>query len=118
MKIPLNVGEEGANANKLNQDRVLENDILGAKRGDWSAKNNLARSFMPLITSCAQKRGDDTAKVNVYIELGKKGLFAAAKKYKRANGPGSFQLLALDFIEANMDGQNKGGFFSRLFTRG
>jgi DNA-directed RNA polymerase specialized sigma subunit len=119
MKIALNMGPQGPNAKKNAQARILEADILGAKRGDWNAKNNLARDFMPLLHSLAEKRATDVAEINRFIEAGKAGLFAAAKKYKESASPQGFQIFALDFIEARMDRAAKGGgsWLSRLFGR-
>jgi len=117
MKISLNVGQDGAGSSRSAQARILERDILAAKKGDWNAKNNLARLFLPLLTSLAEKRAGETSKINLCIEAGKEGLFRAAKKYKPSVGADSFQIFALDFIEAAMDRgmSGKQGLFSRLF---
>ena len=119
MKIALNMGPQGPNAKKASQARVLEADILAAKRGDWNARNNLTREFMPLLQSLAEKRASEVAAINTFIEAGKAGLFAAAKKYKPDIGPQGFQIFALDFIESHMDRAAKGGgsWLSRLFGR-
>lgn len=120
MKISLNMGRPtGPNAKRANQARILEADILAAKRGDWNAKNNLTREFMPLLQSMAEKRSSEVAEINRFIEAGKAGLDAAAKKYKPAVGAQNFQIFALDFIEARMEraAKGEGGFFSRLFGR-
>ncbi|MDA0577774.1 MAG: hypothetical protein O3B24_06720 [Verrucomicrobia bacterium] len=119
MKISLNMGPKGPDAKRATDARILEADILGAKRGDWNSKNNLTREFMPLIHSLAGKRSSDVAVINGYIEAGKSGLVAAAKKYKPAIGPQGFQIFALDFIEARMERASKGGgsWLSRLFGR-
>jgi len=117
MKISLNVGQDGAGSSRATKARILERDILAAKKGDWTAKNNLARSFLPLLTSLAEKRTSDTAKINLYVEAGKEGLFRAARKYKQNVGAEGFQIFALDFIEAAMHRgiESKQGIFSRLF---
>jgi len=115
MKIPLNLNN-GTQSTKAAQAHVLERDILAAKKGDWDAKNNLVRTFTPLITTLAEKRSSDISEINKYIEAGKNGLFAAAKKYKKSIGPAGFHISAADFIEASMDRPGKeGGLFSRLF---
>jgi DNA-directed RNA polymerase specialized sigma subunit len=115
MKIPLNM-DDGKVPSAAAQVQALERDILAAKRGDWTARNNLARSFTPLISSLAEKRTAEPAKLNDYIEAGKKGLFTAAKKFKPSMGADKFQVFALDFIESSMDTAAKGGgFFARLF---
>lgn len=123
MKIALNMGGQGGTDPRAAQ-KVLEKDILAAREGDWSAKNNLARVFAPLLTSLAEKRTTDTAQMNRLIEAGKQGLFAAARKYKPGVGPEHFRVFALDFIERSMDdsghsGESGGarGFFGRLFGR-
>ncbi|MCE9616407.1 MAG: hypothetical protein K8T26_19210 [Lentisphaerae bacterium] len=119
MKISLNMGPQGPNAKRASQARVLEADILGAKRGDWNSKNNLVREFMPLLQQLAEKRASDVATINRYIEAGKNGLFTAAKKYKPSVGSQGFQIFALDFIDARMERAAKGGgsWLSRLFGR-
>lgn len=119
MKISLNMGPQGPNAKRASQARVLEADILGAKRGDWNSKNNLVREFMPLLQSLAEKRTSDVAEINRYIEAGKFGLFTAAKKYKPSIGAQGFQVFALDFVVGRMDRATKGGgnWLSRLFGR-
>ena len=119
MKIPLNMGPKDPNAQKAFDARVLEADILAAKKGDWNAKNSLVRQFMPLLQSLAEKRASDTSQINVYIEAGKVGLLVAAKKYKSDVGPANFQIFALDFIESRMDkaSQGGGGFLGRLFGK-
>jgi DNA-directed RNA polymerase sigma subunit (sigma70/sigma32) len=123
MKIALNMGGD-ANDPKAAQ-KVLERDILAAKDGDWNAKGNLARVFMPLLTSLAEKRTKDPARLNRCVEAGKQGLFHAARKYKSSMGPDHFRVFALDFIEQSMDravkaeetGPGQGGLLSRLFGR-
>jgi DNA-directed RNA polymerase specialized sigma subunit len=118
MKIPLNVNKEGSPSTKAAQNKLLERDLTAAKRGDWAGKNNLVRTFTPLLTSLAQKRSSDTGEINKYIEAGKQGLFTAVAKYKQSLGAEKFRVFALDFIEKNMDRAAKGkgeGFLSRLF---
>jgi DNA-directed RNA polymerase specialized sigma subunit len=116
MKIPLNINQGSSGSTRASKTKVLEHDILAAKSGDWKAKGRLAQSFMPLITSLAEKRSSETAQINNLIEAGKEGLNTAAKKYKKSMGGEKFRLFALDYIEAGMDRKGKGGgFFSRLF---
>jgi len=112
------MSDEGDRTSKAAQAKALEREVLSAKKGDWNAKNSLARTFMPLIKSLAEKRSSEPAKVNRYIEAGKNGLFTAVKKYKSSVGPDKFQIFALDFIEKSMDREEKGagvGIFARLF---
>ena len=118
MKISLNMGHQGANASKANQARILEADIMAAKAGDWNARNNLVREFMPLLQSLAEKRAAGPGDIGNFIEAGKEGLYAAARKYSPAMGAQSFQIFALDFIEARIERAAKGGgFFAKLFGR-
>lgn len=124
MKIPLKLNQNGMSKgsfgqlSKATEANVLEHNILAARKGDWQAKNNLIRTFTPLITSLAKKRSNNTSETNKYIEAGKNGLIAAAKKYKQNIGPDKFQVFALDFIEAGMDRMEKGsGLLSRLFGK-
>ncbi|OGV66536.1 MAG: hypothetical protein A2283_07345 [Lentisphaerae bacterium RIFOXYA12_FULL_48_11] len=119
MKIPLNMGNNGGQSSKAAQIKTLERDILATRKGDWNAKNNLVRTFLPLLTSLAEKRTSDVGHKNKLIEAGKEGLFIAARKYKENMGANKFQVFALDFIESSMDSSGKSvGFFARLFGRG
>lgn len=113
------MGDDSPANKKAKEDRRHEASIMGAKRGDWDAKANLVRTYLPLLTSLAQKRSTNTAELNAMIEAGKHGLMAAAKKYKPSTGPDGFQLFALDFIEASMDRADGtgGGLFSKLFRK-
>ena len=102
------------------QAKISEQDILAARKGDWTAKANLVRVFTPLLTALANKRVSEPARVNEIIEAGKEGLLKAAKRYKPSVGAAKFQVFALDYIEASMDRQarrGRGGFFARLFGR-
>jgi len=118
MKIPLNIGGNGAVSSRAAQAKVLEKDILAAQKGDWNAKNNIIRTFTPLITSLAEKRTQDLAEINRYIEAGKEGLLKAVRKYKPSVGADKFNIFAVDFIEKSLDRcQKGGGFWARLFGR-
>jgi DNA-directed RNA polymerase specialized sigma subunit len=115
MKIPLNFGQDKKRTTDQANSKVLERDILAAQQGDWNAKNNLVRTFTPLLTTLATKRTSEVAKINDYIEAGKKGLFAATKKYKQGTAD-KFNFLVLDLVEKEMDNMGKkGGFLSKLF---
>ena len=116
MKIPLKLGQNGQQSGRAAAAKIIERDILAAKRGDWNAKNSLIRSFQPLLRSLAEKRAEAPAAINQYVEAGKEGLLKAIKKYSASVGADRFQIFALDFIEASMDKSGKGGgFFARLF---
>jgi DNA-directed RNA polymerase specialized sigma subunit len=125
MKISLNLGQQQQQGgqSKVEQQRALEREILGAKGGDWNSRNNLARLFMPLLHSLAEKRAKDVPTLNRLVEAGKEGLADAAHKYKTSIGPDRFRIFALDFIEKRMDRELHGGggigaFFARLFGKG
>jgi DNA-directed RNA polymerase sigma subunit (sigma70/sigma32) len=118
MKIPLNMGQTNTYTSKATQTKILERDILAAKQGDWNAKANLVKAFLPLITSLAEKRSGDRSEIGKLIENGKEGLATAARKFNPKEGADRFHIFALDFIEAGMDKKAGGGFFSRLFGRG
>ena len=113
------MGEGGPDAEKAKQARVLAADIGAAKKGDWTARNNLVRQFMPLLQQLAEKRSTDMARINDYIEGGKQGIYSAAKKYKPSDGAEEFQVFALDYIEASMGRIDKGGggFLGKLFGK-
>jgi len=119
MKIALNMGNAGGNqSSKVTQAKALERDILAAKKGDWTAKNNLVRTFLPLLTSLAEKRTKDPHAMNDYVEAGKEGVFKAAKKYAPGEGAERFHIFVVDFIDEAMNRHDKGGgFWSRLFGR-
>ena len=123
MKISLNLDQhDGASQHAIDL-KSLEHDILATKEGDWTAKANLTRTFTPLLKSLAEKRSSDVPQINEYIEAGKEGLVAAAKKYKPGIGAERFRIFALDFIEGSMDRvdkakKRKAGFFGRLFGHG
>jgi DNA-directed RNA polymerase sigma subunit (sigma70/sigma32) len=118
MKIPLKLGQDSQQSTRAAETKVLANDIAAAKGGDWNAKSNLIRTFLPLIVSLAEKRGHDAAAVSKYVEAGKEGLLKAVKKYKPAVGADHFRIFALDFIMASLDRMDKGGgFLARLFGR-
>jgi DNA-directed RNA polymerase specialized sigma subunit len=119
MKISLRMGEDGPDAEKAKQARVLAAHIRAAKKGDWTARNNLSRQFIPLLQSLAEKRSPETSRINDYIEGGKQGIFNAARKYKPSPDAEEFQIFALDFIETSMDRVDKGGggFLDKLFGK-
>ena len=118
MKIPLKLGQDGAQSSRAAEAKVLERDILAANSGDWNAKNSLVRTFLPLIQSLAEKRASSPADVSRLVEAGKEGLVKAIRKYRPSVGADKFRIFALDFIEAGMDQSAKsGGFFARLFGR-
>jgi DNA-directed RNA polymerase specialized sigma subunit len=117
MKIPLNLGTNASQSTSQAHAKILERDILAAQKGDWNAKNNIVRTYTPLLTNLASKRSSDIAKINDYIEAGKKGLFVATKKYKQGTAD-KFNIFVLDFIENEMNRmEHGGGFFARLFGK-
>lgn len=118
MKIALNMGQDTDLTGSAAQDKALERDVLAAKRGDWTAKENLARTFNPLLQKLAAKRSRDAAKVADLMKAGKDGLALAARKYKPADGPHKFRISAVDYVEQAMDKAMKGSLFARLFGRG
>lgn len=120
MKIALNMGNStNYQSTKEAQAKAVERDVLMTQKGDWTAKNNLAKTFLPLLTTLAEKRaGSNLADKNAMIDAGKEGLYKAAAKYNKSIGADKFQIFALDFIEKAMDDSKKGGgFFARLFGR-
>ena len=117
MKIPLNMNQSSKPTTMAAANRVLEQDILSAKKGDWTAKHALERTFMPLITQLAEKRSQNGIELNEYIDAGKRGLHTAAKKYKASVGADRFRIFALDYIEASMNHKDKGGIFFRIFGK-
>ncbi|MFC1462942.1 hypothetical protein ACFLQU_04970 [Verrucomicrobiota bacterium] len=116
MKIGLNMGES---APQVPKGGVSEAQILAAKKGDWTAKEQLANIFLPLLKSLAEKRAEEPSEINQFVDAGKEGLFAAARKYKPSIGADKFQVFALDYIQARMDrfAGGGGGFLSRLFGK-
>jgi DNA-directed RNA polymerase specialized sigma subunit len=118
MKIALNMGNSEGQSSRAAQTRVLERDIAAAKKGDWNAKNNLARTFMPLLTSLAEKRSKELRAINEYIEAGKEGVFKAARKFDLSEGGERFNIFVVEYVGDAMDRRDKGaGFWARLFGR-
>ena len=78
----------------------------------------LLRTFLPLLTSLAEKRTKDLHALNDYLDAGKEGLFKAAMKYTPGEGAERFHIFVVDFIDEAMTRHDKGdGFWSRLFGR-
>ena len=116
MKIALNLKQNDYTTPEANREKAIERDVEACKKNDWEAKTRLIQAFMPLLTSLAKKRTQDTAPMNRLIEAGKEGLTDAARHYTQSSGV-KFQLFALNYIEAHMDRLNQPGFFARLFGR-
>jgi DNA-directed RNA polymerase sigma subunit (sigma70/sigma32) len=117
VKIALNFKQEDAYVpDGVEQEKALERDVLACKRGDWEAKSRLFQTFMPLFTSIAKKRTQDTATINRYIEAGKDGLMNAVRHFKHGSSA-KFQIFALVYIETAMDRINRPGLFAWLFKR-
>jgi hypothetical protein len=118
MKIALNMGREVDSTGGAAQDRALERDILAAKGGDWTAKQNLAKTFQPLITSLAQKRTQDPQKQSEFTKAGKDSLVKAARRYRPSDSPHTFRIMASESIQQAMDKASNPSFLARLFGRG
>lgn len=117
MKIPLKLGQDGQQTSREAQAKAVERDVAAARKGDWNAKNNLIRTFLPLINNLAEKRASDVAARNRLIEAGKQGLIKAASRFTPSQGGDKFQLFALDYIEQAMTRQSSGGgLLSRLLS--
>lgn len=115
MKIALNLRNESANPD-VDREKAIERDAEACRRNDWEAKTRLIQLFMPLLTSLAKKRSQETSAINRYIEAGKEGLVSATRHYKPVTH-GKFQVFALNYIENAMDRVDHPGFFARLFGR-
>lgn len=116
MKIPLKLADHDMHAGPSTQTRELDRDIRGAKQNDWNAKAKIHKTFMPLLTSMAQKRSSDQSRINELVDKGKEGLNKAAKKYNLNEGADKFRIFAVSYVEDAMDGKG-GGFFSKLFGK-
>ncbi len=98
MKIPLKMnGQQGSYKPAVG---ISERDILAVKNGDWTAKNNLFKTFQPLFLKLAERRAEEPAEIAKFIEKGKTGLLLATKKYKTSVGADRFQIFALDRTDA------------------
>ena len=117
MKIALNLRQDDVISPEAEREKFIERDVEACRRNDWEAKTRLIQAFIPLLTSLAKKRTQDTAVLNRYIEAGKEGLVDAARHYKSVAANGKFQVFALSYIEDAMTHLDKPGFFSRLFRR-
>ncbi len=116
MKISLNLNQNDYTTPEANREKAIERDVEACKKNDWEAKTRLVQTFMPLLTSLAKKRTQETAVLNRYIEAGKEGLIDASKHFNPASGT-KFQLFALNYIEQAMNRVNRPGFFARIFGR-
>lgn len=116
MKIALNLRQDDQYNHDHDREKNIERDVMIAKKGDWEAKARLVHVFMPLLSSLARKRSQETTEINQYIESGKDGLMAAVRRYKPASGM-KFEVFALGYIENEMDRSSRPGFFARLFGR-
>ena len=115
MKISLNLNRHGR-GNGTVPGKLAEQDITAFREGDWEARARVENAFGPLLSSMARQRSSDVALINRYIEAGKRGLLAAARKYKPCGDSDRYQILALGIIEQHMDRVTPGkGFFARLF---
>ena len=117
MKISLSMNQEADLKGTAAQDKALERDIIAARQGDWTARNNLARTFQGLLTSLAEKRASEPGKVSKHVEAGKEGLFRAAQKFNVSQGAHKFRIFAVEYIERAMDGKHTTSFMARLFGR-
>jgi DNA-directed RNA polymerase sigma subunit (sigma70/sigma32) len=116
VKISLNLNQNDYATPEATREKAIERDVEACKRNDWEAKTRLVQTFMPLLTSLAKKRTQETATLNRYIEAGKEGLTDAARHFNQTSGT-KFQLFALNYIEQAMNRVNRPGFFARLFGR-
>jgi DNA-directed RNA polymerase specialized sigma subunit len=117
VKIALNLMQNDPYAAPdANRERAIERDIADCKRNDWEAKTRLIQTFMPLMTSLARKRTQDTAEINRYIEAGKEGLLKAARQYRPGTGV-KFEIFLLTYLEARMDRVDRPGLWARLLGR-
>lgn len=117
MKIPLNLGNQGAHR-PLDDGKIPESDIIACKNGDWEAKARLIHALMPMLMTLARQRSNDNAAINNYVDAGKQAIVRAARKYKPTGNSDKFQFLAIGLIEQSMDDIDKpAGFFARLFGR-
>jgi len=115
MRIPLKLGNDERQSSHAAAAHALEQDIAAARKGDWQARENVLRGFLPLITSMAEKRTAEPEARTQCIEAAREGLVKAMNKYRPGSARG-FQLFAVEFIEAAMDrAQKGGGFLGRLF---
>lgn len=116
MKISLNLNQDEHLTPEATREKAIERDVEACKKNDWEARTRLIQAFMPLLTSLAKKRTQETATMNRYIEAGKLGLGDAARHFNAAPGA-KFQIFALNYIEQAMNRVNRPGFFARLFGR-
>ena len=116
MKIALTLRQDEARSPEMEREKAIERDVEACRRNDWEAKTRLIQTFMPLLTSLAKKRTQNTAALNRYIEAGKEGLVSSTRHYK-SSANGKFQVFALNYIEDHMNRLDRPGFFKRLFSR-
>ncbi|MEI8242615.1 MAG: hypothetical protein WCI17_05055 [bacterium] len=109
MKIALSQNEVASLSASSAQAEAMAQAVSGCKKGDWEAKRNLERLFLPLIAMLADKRAgvDGTAR-GALVEQGKAGLNRAAKRFPQRELIRRFRLYALNYIEAEMDKPGRG----------
>jgi len=104
MKISLSQDEVANLSAGTSHTEAMSRAVQGCRIGDWEAKHALEHEFSPLILMLATKRaGTNTAARNKLIELGRAGLYRAAKKFPPREPIRHFRVFALDYIESAMD---------------
>jgi len=115
LKIPLNLGTSVSASGKAVRLRVIQNDIVSAKKGDWNSRRALLTEFRPLLQSMAEKRAQTPDAVRALVQAGEEGVARAVRKFRLSDGADSFQVFALPYIERAMEEPGKRGFLARIF---
>jgi DNA-directed RNA polymerase specialized sigma subunit len=116
MKIPLRI-ETSTQSHKAVRLRIMANEIVATRRGDWNARRELLREFRPLLQAMADKRSSDPAAAAKLVSAGEAGVLKAVRKFNPKNGAEHFQVFSLPFIEKAMNKPGDSGFLARLFGR-
>ncbi|MBL7114366.1 MAG: hypothetical protein ISS35_01255 [Kiritimatiellae bacterium] len=115
MKIALDLNQGSTVTAGAAQDRELERLILMARSGDWSAKERLAKMFLPVIQDVATKRGTNGIDESLLIEAGRQGVAKATKKFRPSQGAHGFRVSVVEYVERAIDRASSGSLLFKLF---
>jgi DNA-directed RNA polymerase specialized sigma subunit len=113
----LNFGTSGAASGKAVRLRVIQNDIVAAKKGDWNSRRALLSEFRPLLQSMAEKRARTPEELRTLVQAGEEGVARAVRKFRLSDGADHFQVFALPYIEKAMEEPGRRGFLARIFGK-
>ena len=114
-RIPLRIESTGPHSGRAVRLRVMQKDIVAAKKGDWNARRALLAEFRPLLQTMADKRAQTPEDARKLAQAGEAGVVRAIRKFRASSGADHFQVFALPYIEKAMEQPGKPGILARLF---